>query len=100
LLGHHLLFGLASTSIIHNNTEETFIVTFNDPHALADSATIGLALTVNTFDKVELTRNDLGFIIVLKTATATFDHIDFISLDLVYGDYKHQYPIQLEMLAN
>jgi len=93
-------FGLASTPIIHNNTEKTFIVTFNDPHALVDSAAIDLALTINTFDKVELTRNAVGFIIVLKTGTATFDHSDFISLDLVYGDYKHQYPIQLEMLAN
>ncbi|WOH38697.1 hypothetical protein RI844_05645 [Thalassotalea fonticola] len=93
-------FDAGDIPIIYNNIEKTYAFSFTDQHGLVDALSIDQSLTFSTFEKVELTRDGAQMNLVLKTSTITADYIDFMSLNIVYGDYVQQYPIQLKMRVN
>ena len=90
-------FAAGELPIIYNNIEKTITFTFTDRLGLVDSISLNKEFTFNKFTKEELTRTDDTISLVLLTNDINFDHYDFMSLMVNYGDYKEQYPIQLDM---
>jgi len=90
-------FDAGNNPIIYNDIEKSFSVTFVDPHGLVDSISLDQSLTSNLFNKAEITRGEGLVNLVLKTSSVVFDHTDFISLDVKFGAYRIQYPMQLDM---
>lgn len=90
-------FDSGEIPIIYNNIAKSFTVTFVDPHRLVDTLSIDQSLSVNEFDKAEITCDEDVINLILKTSDFTFEHTDFIHLNVKYGDHRIQYPIQLNM---
>jgi hypothetical protein len=93
-------FDSGETPVISNGIEKTYTLSFTDPHNLVDALALDQSLTINTFDKAELTRDGTQIKLVLVTSSINSDHFDSMLLNVFYGDHMEQYPIQLKMQAD
>lgn len=93
-------FDAKEVPVIYNNIEKIYTISFTDPHNFVDALSLDQSLTINTFDKAELTRNGTQIKLTLATSSISSDHYDSLLLNVVYGDHMEQYPIQLKMQAD
>jgi len=93
-------FDMNSDIEIYKGVEKVLTSTFADPHGLVDTISLNKNLTFTDFDKAELTRNGDQITLTFMATDLVADYLDFIHLDVVYGDYIHQYTLKLQMKMN
>jgi len=93
-------FDMSTDIEIYKDIEKVFTTTFSDPHGLVNTISLNQSLTFTNFDKAELTRNGDQITLTFMATDVATEYLDFIHLDVVFGDYIQQYTVNLRMKIN
>lgn len=89
-----------STEIVMREGAETRVnLTFTDRHGLVDKISLDTGNASNTFDLAEVSRNGDQIQLKLRVDNfiLSFNHTDYLFLNVNYGDYQLPFFIEVEM---